>query len=212
MKAQQALMEQAALDSALLDPVASDPAAQGRPPPTAHLVEIWGDTTDTRHLAWSIVIGAVVSLAAFLLASRVLAGVVKTPELARAYAILAGLAGCLLSGVICAVLFQPKRDVVEGEACDPAWREEVLDKLAAESGGLGAIADLPPAVVQELKALQLFELFAARDRQVAVSSATSSAMSSSPLDRSSASRPVAARSRAIPPDLNAPANDTGAAS
>ncbi|MGO4157420.1 hypothetical protein [Cupriavidus sp. YAF13] len=134
-------------------------------PSARRLVEVWGDTADTRHLAWSIAIGAVVSLTGFLLASRVLNGLVKTPELARAYAMLAGLAGCLLAGVICACLFRPKREVIEGEAADPTWREEVLDKLAEEAGGLGAIADLPASVVQELKELQLFALFAARERR-----------------------------------------------
>ncbi|NUA26954.1 hypothetical protein [Cupriavidus basilensis] len=134
-------------------------------PSARRLVEVWGDTADTRHLACSIAIGAVVSLTGFLLASRVLNGLVKTPELARAYAMLAGLAGCLLAGVICACLFRPKREVIEGESGDPAWREEVLDKLAEEAGGLGVIADLPASVVQELKALQLFELFAARERR-----------------------------------------------
>lgn len=128
------------------------------------LVEVWGDTADTRHLAWAIAIGAIVSIAAYLAASRVLASLVASAELARAYAMLAGLGGCLLSGVLCALLFAPKRQVTEDAAADPAWREEVLDKLAAENGGLGSIADLPEAAVRELEALQLLELFAARER------------------------------------------------
>ncbi len=44
---------------------------------------------------------------------------------------------------------------------DPAWRAEVLAELAAQPGGLGTLADLPPAVVKELKELDLYELFAA---------------------------------------------------
>jgi hypothetical protein len=134
------------------------------------LVEIWGDTADTGHLAWSIVIGAVVSLAGFLLASRLLVGIAGSPDLARAYAMLAGLGGCLVAGAICARLFPPKREVVEGRSGQPgnaddiAWREQALDKLAEEAGGLGKLADLPPAVVAELKELQLYELFAARER------------------------------------------------
>ena len=52
------------------------------------LVEIWGDTADLGHLGWSIVIGVAVSLAGYLVASRVLASAVGTPELARAYAML----------------------------------------------------------------------------------------------------------------------------
>ena len=64
--------------------------------------------------------------------------------------------------MICARLFPPKREVVEHSAShDPAWRAEVLAELAAQPGGLGTLADLPPAVVEELKALDLYELFAA---------------------------------------------------
>lgn len=129
------------------------------------LVEVWGDTVDTRHLAWSIAIGLGVSLAGFLIARRLLVSAVATPELARAYAMLAGLAGCVLSGVICARIFPPKREVVEGDAVvDPTWRMEVLARLAEEHGGLGKLADLPPVVVAEMKELGLYDLFAAHEK------------------------------------------------
>lgn len=124
------------------------------------LVEIWGDTADLGHLAWSIAIGLVVSLAGFLVANRVLASTVGTPELARAYAMLAGLGGCVLSGLICAWLFAPKREVIEGTGADPRWREEVLAELAGEHGDLGSVTDLPPAVVREMKELEIHDLFA----------------------------------------------------
>ncbi|ATB37609.1 hypothetical protein CYFUS_003034 [Cystobacter fuscus] len=125
-----------------------------------HLAEVWGDTVDLRHLAWSIGIGLVVSLGCFLLASHLLVDRVGSAALARAYAMLAGLAGCVLSGVICGALFPPKREVVEDGGADPSWRQEVLNELAAQSGGLGAVAELPPAVVDEMKALHIYELFA----------------------------------------------------
>ena len=131
--------------------------------PPRQLVAVGGDTADTRHLAWAIVIGIGISLTGFLIASRILVAHVSSPELARAYAMLAGLAGCVLSGVICAFIFQPKRDVVEGAASDPAWREQVVAELAEEHGGLGNIADLPPVVVQEMKELEIYELFAQYD-------------------------------------------------
>ncbi|WP_432728723.1 hypothetical protein [Variovorax sp. W6] len=124
------------------------------------LVEIWGDTADLGHLAWSIAIGLAVSLAGFLVANRVLASTVGTPELARAYAMLAGLGGCVLSGLICAWLFTPKREVIEGAGADPRWREEVLAELAGEHGDLGSVDDLPPAVVREMKELEIHDLFA----------------------------------------------------
>lgn len=128
--------------------------------PQWRLAEVWNDTVDLRQLAWAIVIGIGISVTAFFLASRWLRTVVSSPELAHAYAMLAGLAGCVLAGVICARRFPPKRVVVEeGASKDPAWRAEVLAELAAQPGGLGRIEDLPPAAVQELKELGLYELF-----------------------------------------------------
>lgn len=123
------------------------------------LVEIWGDTVDTRHLAWSVALGIAISYGAFAIANRVLAGYVPDAAMARAYAMLVGLAGCLIAGAVCAKLFRPKREVIE-EAHGAAGREEVLRQLASEAGGLGRVADLPPAVVAEMKELGLYELFA----------------------------------------------------
>ena len=125
------------------------------------LAEVWGDTVDLRHLAWAIAIGTGISVLGFYLASRWLATVVESRQLAHVYAMLAGLAGCVIAGVICARAFPPKREVTELDTSnDPEWRREVLEELARQPGGLGAVQDLPPAVVQELKELKLYELFA----------------------------------------------------
>ncbi|WP_199136547.1 hypothetical protein [Delftia sp. ASV31] len=125
------------------------------------LAEVWGDTVDLRHLAWAIAIGTGISVLGFYLASRWLATVVESHQLAHAYAMLAGLAGCVIAGVICARAFPPKREVTELDTSnDPEWRREVLEELARQPGGLGTVQDLPPAVVQELKELKLYELFA----------------------------------------------------
>lgn len=131
--------------------------------PAGQLAEVWSDTVDLRHLAWSIAIGVVVSVAAFVAAGRVLRGLASSAELGHAYAMLAGLAGSVIAGVVCARLFRPKREVVENTSlADAAWREEVLADLANEPGGLGTLADLPPAALQELRELGLDELFASR--------------------------------------------------
>ncbi|KZK30410.1 MULTISPECIES: hypothetical protein [Delftia] len=125
------------------------------------LAEVWGDTVDLRHLAWAIAIGTGISVLGFYLASRWLSTVVESRQLAHAYAMLAGLAGCVIAGVICARAFPPKREVTELDTSnDPEWRREVLEELARQPGGLGTVQDLPPAVVQELKELKLYELFA----------------------------------------------------
>lgn len=135
----------------------SDDAAQKS---SLRLVEVWGDTVDLKHLAWSVALGTGISVGAFFLGQRLLSTFVQDAAIARAYAMLVGLAGCLVAGVVCALLFKPKRDVVE-HAVDPTERLKVLDQLAAESGGLGAVADLPPSVRAEMEELGLLELFLA---------------------------------------------------
>ena len=125
-----------------------------------HLAEVWGDVVDLRHLGAAIIIGAVVSLATYLIAGRIFASVVAVPELGRAYAMLAGLVGCVTAGVISARLFPAKREIIE-TADDPAWRAEALAQLVADTGSLGSMADLPPEAIAEMKELGLYELFAA---------------------------------------------------
>lgn len=121
--------------------------------------EVWGDTVDLGHLAWSVVLGIGVSLGAFFAGKRVLSTLVADVAIARAYAMLVGLAGCLLAGVICAFLFKPKREVVE-HSSDESERFHVLEQLAAESGGLGSVSDLSPAARAEMAELGILDLFA----------------------------------------------------
>jgi hypothetical protein len=126
------------------------------------LAEVWGDTVDLRHLAWSVVLGVGISLGAFEAGRVALSSIVADAAIARAYAMLIGLGGCLAAGALCAVLFKPKRIVVD-QVVDEADRMEVLRQLGEEQGGIGAISDLPPSARAELKELGLLELFAAAE-------------------------------------------------
>ncbi|WP_196801275.1 hypothetical protein [Bordetella sp. FB-8] len=122
--------------------------------------EVWGDTVDTRHLGWSVLIGAAVSFGAFELALRFLQPLVAQAAMGRAYAMLVGLGGCLVAGAICARLFKPKRVVVEQEASDEGMRAELIDRLVVEAGPQGSIRLLPAYVVAEMKEAGLYDLFA----------------------------------------------------
>jgi uncharacterized membrane protein YuzA (DUF378 family) len=126
----------------------------------ADLVEVWGDVVDIGHLRWSVVIGCALGLPSYLLAA-LLFGQVTTPQLAKAYALLVGLAACLVAGAICARLFAPKRDLVE-EPTDAAARDEAIAELVAESGELGSVDDLPEAARRELRDLGIDDLFTER--------------------------------------------------
>lgn len=123
------------------------------------LYEVWGDTVNGRHLIYSIAIGATVSLGAFFIAQHLLVGWVDNHQMAKAYAMLVGIIGCLAGGAISAKLFKPKRNVVEHQA-DPAWRAQVLSALQDEFGELGKLSDLPADTIAELHEMDLYELFA----------------------------------------------------
>lgn len=130
------------------------------------LYEVWGDTVDGRHLICSIAIGATVSLSAFFAAQELLSHWVASPQMARAYAMLVGIVGCLAGGAISAALFKPKRHVVEQQA-DSAWRSEVLKELQSEFGDLGRLSDLPPETLAELREMDLYDLFAEHEKTLA---------------------------------------------
>lgn len=137
------------------------------------LMEIWGDTVDRRHLAMAIVIGGVIAMGAFVASRAWLRTIVADQAMAASYAMLIGLGGCVIAGVICAKLFAPKRQIVE-EGEDPSWRESAMDELATDTGGLGRLADLPPSVIAELKDVGLYETFARREREAAATDTSSS--------------------------------------
>ncbi|KVF25218.1 hypothetical protein WJ07_12360 [Burkholderia vietnamiensis] len=132
----------------------------------ARYVEVWGDTVDFRHLGWSIALGIGISTAAFFAGKSAISSYVADAAIARAYAMLVGLAGCLVAGAICARLFEPKRHVVE-QTSDESERICVLEQLAAEYGGLGCIDDLSSAAHAELSELGLLDLFAAQEKAAA---------------------------------------------
>lgn len=133
---------------------------------SAHYAEVWGDTVDLRHLGWSVVLGVGIGAGAFFAGKRILSPFVADPAIARAYAMLVGLAGCLLAGAVCARLFKPKRNVVE-HATDETERMRALDLLSAEAGGLGSVDDLSAAAKAEMSELGLLELFAAHEASAA---------------------------------------------
>ncbi|KAF1045540.1 hypothetical protein [Xylophilus sp.] len=128
--------------------------AAGRPA----LYEVWGDTIDAGHLAWAVALGAAISLGTYFSARWSLARLLSDPQMVPAYAMLAGILGCLIGGVVSAAFFKPKRTVVE-EVVDEKLRSAVVADLVAQYGDIGRIEDLSPEVAAELRELGLYELF-----------------------------------------------------
>ena len=126
----------------------------------SRLIEVWGDTVDVRHLSVSVALGAGIATPTFLLARELFEATVEDQTLAQSYALLVGLAGCLLAAFIAARLFRPKR-VVTQEQASTAARREALDAIAEDGGEWTDPADLPGEVQDELRQLGLYDVVAA---------------------------------------------------
>lgn len=134
------------------------PVATGTDHGDERLVEVWGDVVDERHVVKAVLLGCVLAVPSFYGALEIFSASMDNQDLARTYAMLVGLAACLVAGTISARRFKPKRMVVEGEL-DPADQREAIAELAADPGGLGRVADLNDAEREELVELGLLDLF-----------------------------------------------------
>ncbi|QIX27944.1 hypothetical protein ncot_16130 [Nocardioides sp. JQ2195] len=133
----------------------------------SRLIEVWGDTVDSRHMTGAIALGIGIATPSFLLARRIFEGTVEDQSLAQSYALLVGLAACLVAAFISARLFKPKRVVTEVESTLEG-RREALANIAAEGGEWTDPAELDPEVQEELRSLGLYDVLveAHRDKEV----------------------------------------------
>lgn len=126
--------------------------------------DVWGDTVNLRHLAIGMILGIVVSLSCYIVGLKVIQA--NYPKLAAnlmtAYALLAGIGGCLLSAVVTANLFKPKRTLNEEEFSEED-RASVLDELQVDRAREAEELKMAsPAIIDEMKELQLYDLFAGK--------------------------------------------------
>ncbi|MFB8766972.1 hypothetical protein VSQ78_04595 [Nocardiopsis alba] len=131
---------------------------------TGRLLEIWGDTVDSRHTLWAILLGAGIAVPLYLVSERLFAHFGDNPDVASTYALLVGLGGCLLAGFLNAVFFRPKR-IVRETAADGEGRRKAMDAIEAEIGPLGDPSELPAAVQEELRTLGLYDDLLAQHRR-----------------------------------------------
>jgi hypothetical protein len=120
-----------------------------------HLIEVWNDTVDSRHLTGGIAISVGIAVSAYLIANHLFAAAGNT-ELGHSYALLIGILGCILGAVITGFLFKPKR-VITSSTADTRDRQEIIDEIVEEYGDLGDPRELPEAVQDEVRALGLFD-------------------------------------------------------
>lgn len=129
--------------------------------PNKSYADIWGDTVDLKHLATGMIIGIVIGLGFYLTGlTFIKANYPKLPlNLTTAYALLVGIAGCLLAAVISAKLFPPKRILTQGEFSD-ADRIAVLEELQIDlKKEIEELKTVDADVIEEMKELQLYDLF-----------------------------------------------------
>lgn len=124
--------------------------------------DVWGDTVDLRHLAIAMIIGIAISLTCYILGLKYIqASYPKlAPNLKTAYALLIGICGCLVSAVVSARMFAPKRILKEDEF-SLEDREAVLAELQIDRAREAEeIKTVPPRIAAEMKELHLYDLFA----------------------------------------------------
>ncbi|MDO5716014.1 MAG: hypothetical protein Q4P25_05505 [Tissierellia bacterium] len=122
--------------------------------------EVWGDTVVLRELVYACVIGVVLTMGMFFLGQKIFTGREGIePSLANGYALLVGVGGCILSGIISAKLFKPKRHVEEKfEFEDIAAILNTAGISMEEEGEYLGNSD--PEIIKELEDLELYPLLA----------------------------------------------------
>lgn len=128
------------------------------------LLEIWGDTVDSRHTIWAIALGVGLTVPLYLGAELLFSRLVDDQTVAGTYALLVGLVGCLLAGFGGALLFPPKRVVTEHAPTEQS-RRAAMDAVEADYGPLGDPTELSEPVQRELRALGLFDDLLAQHRR-----------------------------------------------
>ncbi|MDF1706147.1 MAG: hypothetical protein P1U38_15365 [Aeromicrobium sp.] len=139
-------------------PPQSAPLEQG-------LVEVWGDTVSEKHVKISVLLGAGLAVPSFLVAKSAFSAGMENQDLARTYAMLAGLAACLVAAVISARLFEPKRIVTE-QTLDREQQVQAALDLARQPLGMGRLDELDDAGRDELRKLGLYEVFEEAERRL----------------------------------------------
>ncbi|MCD8140605.1 MAG: hypothetical protein LUE17_12660 [Planctomycetaceae bacterium] len=122
--------------------------------------EVWGDTVViTELLAASVICIAATMIFYFIGNSIFLGREGMETGLAKGYSLLIGILGCILSAIVCAKLYKPKRVVEER-----LEQEDILHVLEAagitpeEEAEALAVAD--PQIIREMEELELYSLLA----------------------------------------------------
>lgn len=122
--------------------------------------EVWGDRVILRELAIACLLGIILTMSFFIIGQKIFNSMESLDKsLADGYALIVGVAGCLLSGFISAKLFKPKRIVEEKVEFEDI--EEILKSAGITvEEEIEALSTADKDVIQELEDLKLYGLLA----------------------------------------------------
>lgn len=128
-----------------------------------HLAEVWGDTVVLRELLLASILGIVLTMSGYLIGRYIFGQMPNIEEgLAKGYSLMIGIIGCVVSAIISANLFKPKRVVEEQFEVDNI--EEII-----KFGGMTleeeieALQNVDPQVLREMEELNLKGLLQLKD-------------------------------------------------
>lgn len=125
---------------------------------TTGYTEVWGDTVNLKELFWASVLGIIFTLAFYMVGSNIFGNIEDLePQLAKGYSLIVGVTGCIISAVISAKKFKPKR-IIEERSSAIGW-EDVLKNadMSTEEEGK-ALGDVDPQIIKELEELEMWSL------------------------------------------------------
>lgn len=127
---------------------------------THHFTEVWGDTVDLKELLIACLIGVIFTMVFFFVGRHFFNGIENLDQgMADGYALLVGMVGCIISGVLNARLFKPKRNF-EGEL----QTDSIEDVLKAAGMTIeeeaNALANVDIEIIEELEDLHMYSLLA----------------------------------------------------
>ncbi len=122
--------------------------------------EVWGDRVILKELGIACLLGVGLTMSFFLIGQKIFLGMEGLEvSLANGYALIVGVLGCIISGVVSAKLFKPKRNIEERFEFEDI--EDILQAAGItveEERQALAVAD--EDVIKELEDLQLYALLA----------------------------------------------------
>lgn len=120
-------------------------------------IEILGDTTSSKQLIIAILMSVAISLGGYKLGQYIFPKI-ASPQMVNSYSLLLGIAGTVIVLVLNAILFKPKRILVEDEVSNSTM-EDVFKDLQLDIDEELRLIDMDPITKKELADLGVLANF-----------------------------------------------------